>query len=210
MSVLVKGETGIEKFILISQLASKFKNIIWITSNLCPDKIKLFFDNLDCEVNLKTIICRRCSEPEPDQYANPLNLNEISISMSKLMPFSDGNRFIVVIDNLSEILVIHKVEKVYLFLLDFLSKVSEKGGGVLGCMVSGAQDQKSEILISSIFDWVISIHKSVEKLEIRKILIIEKWLAEPPREILEFTINEGKIKIDEDIWNFLDYALDFK
>ncbi|GEM_PF-2084092 len=212
MSILVKGDTGIEKILMAADIASRMNSVIWVTSTLHPPKIESIFNNIDYKGNTHIILCKKrpIFDTEIDTtYIDSLSLNEISICASKITHIAE-KPFALVLDNISESLAFqHNHEKFYLFIHDMIGKVIEDGGLCVGCMVKEAQENTCETLISSVFDWVLSIKRSVdvEKMGFKRVLTIEKWLIEPSKEILEFDINSGRIILPEDVREELFTAL---
>lgn len=193
-------------------ITSIANSVVWVTSTLRPSKIESIFNNIDYKGNVHIVLCRK--RPVFDNnynttYIDSLSLNEISICASK-MTYIAEKPFALVLDNISESLAFqHNHEKFYLFIHDMVNKVIEDGGICVGCMVKGAQENKCETLISSIFDWILSIERSVdvEKMEFRRILTIEKWQTELPKEIIEFDVNSERIILPEDASKELFSAL---
>ena len=87
---------------------------------------------------------------------NIANLNEINIILSKSMDEFKGKTS-VCLTMISELILIHNLEKTYLFLSNLIKKVESKGGTVVGLMIAGAQSKRDEILISRLFSDVFHV-----------------------------------------------------
>jgi hypothetical protein len=84
----------------------------------------------------------------------------------------------------------HKVEKVYYFLSNLMDKVEE--GQFIGMMISGAQDRKDELLISTLFDAVLRLKKRGEEL----VLLPELYISGA---VYSLRYDKGLVELAEEV-----------
>jgi len=138
--VLVIAELDLDGYRLLARLASKYDNVIWLSSNPCiPRKI---LDSISYKGNARIFGFRKnCGN-----FVNPMNLNEIISSIFKAGANEENS--CVVISCISELLMLHKIEKIYQFLIKLLNGARK----VFGMLIDGAQERRDELLISTLFD----------------------------------------------------------
>lgn len=180
-NLLIKGDNGIEKYVIAAYISSKFKSVVWISSSLCPSNLKPYLDAFNLEPTM--ISGRRCRGPET-LVINPLNLNEINVASVKLLDISE-KPVSIVLDNISELIMIHGVDKVYLYLSDLIEVASMRGGYVIG--VAG-EDINRYPTLSTLFPNIILIKREIDGDRWKRSIIVEKWDRGLQKEIYSFDL----------------------
>ncbi len=144
---LVISDTGFPGPSLCYSIVSSISdNIIWFSSEN-PLVVNRIVEAYGRKQKLKVFNSRDI---------NIANLNEINIILSKSMDEFKGKTS-VCLTMISELILIHNLEKTYLFLSNLIKKVESKGGTVVGLMIAGAQSKRDEILISRLFSDVFHV-----------------------------------------------------
>ena len=144
--ILIISKIGIEGYSILARLASNYDKVIWISSNpYIPFRILKSY-KID-KFELFGFYSRF------GKAINPLNLNEISLAISK----SEEENSCIIISCISELIMYHGVGKIYHLILNIMSDAKK----VLGLMIDSAQDRRDEILISTLFDAVFKLEKRI-------------------------------------------------
>jgi len=178
--ILIITQLGVESYSLLVKLASNYDKIIWISSN----------PYISHEI-LKAYSCNGSSElfsfhPRFGHAVNPLNLNEISLAISR----SGNEHSCVIISCISELIMYHGVSKVYHFILSVMRNTRK----FLAMMVDGAQDKKDELLISTLFDAVFRLEKKLASDEWGILLIPELHI---PNRTYMLRYEKGVVEIQQ-------------
>jgi len=151
--LLLISQFGIEGYSLLARIACKHPKILWISSNpYIPCKmLDLYAYNGNARV-------LGFSSRRKTATINPMNLNELGIAVSSSIERGHA----VVFSCISELLMFHKVERVYYFLSNIMDKAEE--GQFIGLIIEGAQDEKDELLIATLFDAVFKLKKGKDQI----------------------------------------------
>ncbi len=144
--LLVITEFSMDGYSFLARLASRHDKIIWIASNPCiPYKM---LKTLSYAGELKLFGFRK----DCGRFVNPTNLNDICAVFKSEQNIEDA---CVVLSCISELLMLHRIEKVYCFLLGLINRTES----LLGMLIEDAQDKRYELLISTLFDAVFRLKK---------------------------------------------------
>ncbi len=122
------------------------ENIIWFFSEN-PLTVRRIISSYNNKPNIKSFSSRNF---------NIANLNEINIILSKTIDTYRGKTS-VYLSLISELILVHGLEKTYLFLSNLMNKVEGKEGSVIGLMVKDAQSMRDIILVSRLFSDVFHL-----------------------------------------------------
>ena len=138
--VLIIAELDLDGYRLLARLASKYDNVIWLSSNPCVPRRML--DSVSYKGDAKILGFRKnCGN-----FVNPMDLNGIISSIFRAGANEENS--CVVVSCISELLMLHKIEKTYQFLLKLLNGARR----LFGMLIDGAQEKRDELLISTLFD----------------------------------------------------------
>ncbi len=143
--LLVITEFGMDGYSFLAKLASEHDRVIWVASNPCIPYRML--KTLSYKGDLKLFGFRR----DCGKFVNPTNLNDIC-AVFKSENVEDA---CVVLSCISELLMLHRIERVYCLLLKLINRTRS----LLGMLIEGAQDRRGELLISTLFDAVLRLKK---------------------------------------------------
>ena len=136
-SFFILSEHGVAGASLAVNIASKISDyIVWICG-----------ENPLLANRISEAYCANCVIFGNRSF-NLANLNELNILITKYIEKKD--RYTMILSVLPELVLLHNLDRVYLFLLNLFKKI-ENGGFLIGLMIKQAQDIKDEILISRLF-----------------------------------------------------------
>ena len=122
------------------------ENIIWFFSEN-PLTIRRIIKSYNSKPNIQTFSSRNF---------NIANLNEINIILSKTIDSYRGD-ISVYLSLISELILVHGLEKTYLFLSNLMNKVEGREGSVVCLMIKDAQSMRDIVLISRLFSDVFHL-----------------------------------------------------
>ncbi|AIY89633.1 hypothetical protein [Geoglobus acetivorans] len=131
---------------------------------------------------------------------NIANLNEINIQLSRYLE-TVRDVPAICLTLVSELILIHGLEKVYLFLSNLINKVEAKRGTVISLVIRGAQQRRDEILISRLFANVFTLHGEYEN-EVRK-FVLESDGPINDRFLFELQSEGYRIDLPPDVEKFI-------
>ncbi|NOY11578.1 MAG: hypothetical protein GXO67_05780 [Archaeoglobi archaeon] len=167
-SYLVIADSGFGGTSLAYNITTKVSdNVIWFPSEN-PLIVQRIIDAYRKRPNLEIFSSRKF---------NIANLNEINILLSKSIE-TRKEPSSVCITLISELILVHGLEKTYLFLANLMNKVEGKNGTVVGLMIKGAQPRRDEILISRLFSEIFHLEKELNDNQLTFILKSETPIDE--------------------------------
>ncbi len=175
--LLLISQFGVEGYSLLAKLGCVHPKILWISSNpyIPWNMLKIYSYSGDAKV-------LGFSRQSKDRI-NPMNLNDLGIAISS----STEKGRAIVFSCISELLMFHKVERIYYFLSNIMDSVEE--GQFIGMMIEGAQSKKDELLIATLFDAVFRLRKENDEL----VLSPELYL---PRKTYSLRYERGIVEIE--------------
>ena len=194
--ILLVSDPGYEGSSFLFNLASRLSsNIVWIASE--PPAV---LQAIVKSYNFKGKLCIATPKQwEGYNFVNLMNLNEVSIAISKAG--ENMNRFTLLISVIPELLLIHGLEKTYLFLLNTIWKIQNQGGRTLALITKGAQGRREEIMMSRPFTMVFRLKKNLVENSWRRELIVESPYAS--KEVTEVEVDNYRVNIPDSVMEVL-------
>ncbi|RUM34258.1 MAG: hypothetical protein DSY33_02515 [Archaeoglobus sp.] len=201
--ILLISDPGYEGSSLLFNLASRLSpNIVWIASE--PPAI---INAIIRSYNFKGKLCIATPKQwKGYNFVNLMNLNEVSIAISKAGENMD--RFILLISVIPELLLIHGLEKTYLFILNTIWKIHNQGGRTLALITKGAQSRKDEIMMSRPFSMVFRLKKDLIDDTWKRWLIVESPCVS--KEVTPIDVEDYKVSIPESVMEAIASIKKFK
>ncbi len=166
------------------------ENIIWFFSEN-PLTVKRIINSYNSKPNIKSFSSRNF---------NIANLNEINIILSKTIDTYRGKTS-VYLSLISELILVHGLEKTYLFLSNLMNKVEGKEGSVIGLMVKDAQSMRDIILVSRLFSDVFHLESEFNsdspKLKLKSEMPINGKF------VFDVNYSDYKIELPEEVVNYI-------
>jgi len=206
--LLLIGEPGTGKTQLILNLLNLFERVVWVTTIRSAKVVRYL---LTTKYNGELWIIdtyTRAGQKNLDSrdyiVGNPLNLNEISLTIGKVLD-NLQNDYLFVLDSISGILLYHSVQKVIHILRNVLLRIEEDDAAAIFTLIKNAHDKYTEISISMMFLNVIELDREFceHEYKIKRYIKIIKASKYVSPEFAEFTIDKGKVNLPKSIEEFI-------
>ncbi len=187
-SIFILSDQSIEGASLAVNIASKISDkVVWICGEnpIVAERIAKAYN-----IELESYSIRSF---------NIANLNEISILFSKTVESREG--VAIIASFLSELILVHGLEKSFLFLSNIFNKVEYGRGILIGLMIKNAQSRRDEILISRLFSDIFYLKKNLNK-ENPKLLLISEMPIDG-KFVFELRQHGYIVEINEKLENYL-------
>ena len=172
-----------------------------ICLELSENVIWFFSEN---PLTVKRVINSYASKPKIQSFSsrnfNIANLNEINIILSKTIDMYRGKTS-VYLSLISELILVHGLEKTYLFLSNLMNKVEGKEGSVIGLTVKDAQSMRDIILISRLFSDVF--HLESEFNNDKPVLRLKSEMPVNGKFIFDVNYSDYRIELPEDVLDYI-------
>ncbi len=192
--VLLISDPGYEGSSFLFHLASKLSSeIVWIASE--PPAL---LNTIIKSYNYSGKLCIATPKQwKGYNFVNLMNLNEVSIAISKAG--ENMNRFTLIISVIPELLLIHGLEKTYLFMLNTIWKIQNQGGFTLALLTKGAQGRREEIMMSRPFTMVLRLKKRLVEDNWKRELIVESPYS--GRDVSVVDVSEYRVEVPDSVWD---------
>lgn len=155
--VLLSGYPGVGKCKILKEVAEDFENVIWITTTYSIANVRKMIKKDVWVIDAFSWGMGEIKEGERDFIVqNPTNLNEISLSFSKILEKIKGN-YILILNSISGLAVYQPLPKILNLLRALIIKVEKDDAGGVFTIVKGAQERAFEISLMMIFPNIIEI-----------------------------------------------------
>ncbi|AEA47454.1 hypothetical protein [Archaeoglobus veneficus] len=200
--VLLISDPGYEGVSLLFNLASQYSsNIVWIAAEP-PAIIESIVSAYEFKGRLNVVTPKQW---RGYNFVNIMNLNEVSIAISKAG--EEFKEFSLIITLIPELLLIHGLEKTYLFMLNTIWKIHNQGGITFALLTKGAQSVRDEIMMERPFACVLRLNKTLADSGWIRKLVIETPISTISQEIYEIQVSGFRVDMPEEIKEGLIQAL---
>jgi hypothetical protein len=195
-SLLLIADRGVESPLLLLDIATSIADtVIWVASEP-PDLINAILSSSQVEDRVSVLSFIQSSKY---RHVSANNLSEIGILISKL---SEGMEdFVVIMSAIPELLLIHGLEKTYMFLVNVIGKTTSQNRKFFGSLIHGAQAERDEIMISRLFSIILRYKKFLENNLWRRNLIFETPLKGLDSDVVELYFDGDKLRMPRLIKN---------
>lgn len=189
---LLISDPGFEGSSFLFNIASSLsKNVVWLAY-----EPPIMIENITSAYSFKGEL-RVISSKQWKSYklVNIMNLNEVSIALSKA---GEGiENFSLIFTIIPELLLIHGLEKTYLFLLNTIFKVHSQGGTIFALLTTGTQSKREELMIQRLFPLTVRLNKELTEKGWSRNLIMETPVDNLDLEVFPIQPKGYKIEIPE-------------
>lgn len=177
--LLLVSDPGFEGSSLLFNIASSYSNkVVWLAYEP-PTMIESILSSYNFGGELRIISSKQYKD---FNLVNIMNLNEVSISISKA---GEGlGKFSLLFTIVPELLLIHGLEKTYLFMLNTIWKIHSQGGTVFALVTKGTQSLKDELMIRRLFPYIIRLQKRLTEEGWERHLILENPIEDMTDDII--------------------------
>ncbi|MEM0214382.1 MAG: hypothetical protein QXU17_05320 [Archaeoglobaceae archaeon] len=164
--ILLSGFPGSGKCRILEELIENFENVVWITTTYSIGNVRKKLKKDAWVIDAFSWGMGEIREGSKDVIVeNPTNLNEISLSLSKVLEKIKGD-YILILNSISGLAVYQPLPKILNLLRTIIIKVEKDDAKAVFTIVKGAQDMSFEISLMMLFPNIIEIEN--EKLKIVK------------------------------------------
>ncbi len=199
--ILLSGSPGAGKTLLLRKIIKDFENVIWVTTVRSSRSVReMLRDDRIWIVDTHTWASIKL-HPRDVVISNPLNLNEVNLSISRILDRTSG-KCLVVVDSLTGLLLYHNLQRVVHFIRSTLVKMEEKSASGVFTLIKNAHDVQTENSIYSMFPIVIEIIRKDNEVTKRFVKVIKATEFVEP-DYGEVKIVENDIILPEHIMNYI-------
>ncbi|AGK61702.1 hypothetical protein Asulf_01731 [Archaeoglobus sulfaticallidus PM70-1] len=201
-SLLLISEDGLDSSSILVDISSSVSDmVIWVASEP-PDVISKVIDAYDLKGRIHVL---SLIQSRKYKSVNVNNLSEIGILLSKI---SEGMEdFVVLMTAIPELLLIHGLERTYVFLMNVIGKTTNQGRKFIGGITKDAQNKRDEIMISRLFSIVLRYRKWLEGEKWVRNLIIETPIGDLDKDVVELYLRENRIVIPKNVKDAIVHEL---
>ncbi len=200
--LLLISDPGFEGSSLLFNLAASYSsNIIWLAAEP-PAVIESIVSSYDFNGELKVISAKQWKSYS---FVNILNLNEISIAISRAG--ENLNDFALIFTIIPELLLIHGLEKTYLFIINTLWKIHNQGGLTFALMTKGAQSKREEVMVSRPFSFLLRLQRKLTESGWVRNIIVESPIGDLDKDIYPLSVEGYKVELPEHLKNKIIEAI---
>ena len=164
--ILLSGYPGTGKCKILQEISNDFENIIWITTTYSIKNVRKMIKKNSWVIDAFSWGMGEAQDKERDLIIpNPTNLNEISLSFSKVLEKINGD-YILILNSISGLAIYQPPPKIINLLRTILIKVEKDDAKAIFTLVKGAHEIAFEISLMMLFPHIIEIEN--EKMKILK------------------------------------------
>jgi len=205
-NILVIGDPGSGKTRLIFRYISDYDKIVWVTTIKSAEKVRKDLSHFNFKelwvVDTHTWQRRATHTKYDVVVSNPLNLNEVSLSVGKVLDNVKRDYFLA-FDSISGLLLYHHAPKVIQFLRNLVVRLESEGGRGIFTLVKNAHDMHTETSVSLIFNNIIQLERIFNGESVRRLVKVVRASKYIEPEISEFRITSNGIELDPSLDAFI-------
>ncbi|OYT35516.1 hypothetical protein B6U96_10105 [Archaeoglobales archaeon ex4484_92] len=171
--LLISGTPGSGKCKLLEKIVKEFEYVIWITTFSSAEFVRKKLKRDDVWIVDTFTWGRKERTFEKDVVVtNPLNLNEVSLAVAKVLDKINDN-YLLVMNSISGLLIYHSYQRLMHFLRTILVRIETDNSLGIFTIVKDAHDKNTEISISMFFPNIIELESKRIKI-IKSSIPLEK------------------------------------
>lgn len=181
--LLINGPPGTGKCKILEDVSREFDNVVWITTLSSAYFVRKRLGREDVWIIDTYTWGKKNSEDSRDIIvSNPLNLNEVSLAVNKVLDSLEGN-YLLVMNSISGLLIYHTYQRILHFLRALLVRIEKEKSSSIFTLVKDAHEKSVEVSISMFFPNIM------ETKEDGKVRIVKSSI---PLDRSDFDSNEAK------------------
>jgi len=164
--ILLSGYPGAGKCKILKEIAADFENVVWITTTYSIENVRNGLKRDAWVIDAFSWGMKGLKAGERDVVvSNPTNLNEVSLSFSKVPEKIKGD-YLLILNSISGLAVYQPLPKILNLLRSLIVKVEKDGAKAIFTIVKGAQERGFEISLMMFFPNIAEIEEG--KLKVLK------------------------------------------
>ncbi len=191
--ILISGPPGTGKCKYLEDISREFDNVVWITTLSSAYFVRKRLKRDDVWIIDTYTWGRKDSGGNRDiVVSNPLNLNEISLAIGKVLDSMKGN-YLLVMNSVSGLLVYHTYQRILHFLRTLLVRVERERSNSLFTLVKDAHEKTVEVSISMYFPNILETREDGKVRVVKSSIPLDKneFNAEEAKEIIRKMLQES-------------------
>lgn len=171
--LLISGPPGTGKCKILELVSSEFKNVVWVTTLSSAEFVRKKLGRDDVWIIDTFTWGKKDGRKERDVVvSNPLNLNEVSLAVNRVLDGIDGE-YLLVMNSISGLLIYHSYQRLLHFLRAILVRVENEESHSMFSLVKHAHEKSVEVSISMFFPNIVDTEGNAVKV-IKSSIPLEK------------------------------------
>ena len=191
--ILIIGPPGTGKRKYLEEIAVEFDNVVWVTtlSSAYFARKRLGRENIWI-IDTYTWGKKESEEERDIIVSNPLNLNEVSLAINKVLDSIEG-KYLLVMDSISGLLVYHTPQRILHFLRALLVRIEKERSSGIFTLIKDAHEKTVEVSILMYFPTIIETREDGKVRIIKSSIPLDKseFNAEEAKEIIRRILKES-------------------
>ncbi|MCS7144272.1 MAG: hypothetical protein NZ879_04555 [Archaeoglobaceae archaeon] len=177
--ILLSGYPGVGKCKILQEIAKDFENVIWITTTYSISNVRKKLKKDAWVIDAFSWGMGELKVGERDFIIpNPTNLNEISLSFSKVLEKIRGE-YILILNSISGLGVYQPLPRILNLLRALIIKIEKDDAKAVFTIVKGSQERSFEISLMMLFP-------EIAEIEDNKVIILKSSHEEFEKEVYGF------------------------
>ena len=191
--VLINGPPGTGKCKYLEDISLEFDNVVWITTLSSAYFVRKRLKREDVWIiDTYTWGKKESNESRDIIVSNPLNLNEVSLAINKVLDDMEGN-YLLVMNSISGLLIYHTYQRILHFLRALLVRIEKEKSSSLFTLVKDAHEKTVEVSISMYFPNIVETREDGKVRIIKSSIPLDKneFNSEEAKEIIKRMLKES-------------------
>ncbi|MBO8179983.1 MAG: hypothetical protein H0Z19_05805 [Archaeoglobus sp.] len=191
--VLINGPPGTGKCKYLEDISREFDNVVWITTLSSAYFVRKRLKREDVWIiDTYTWGKKESNESRDIIVSNPLNLNEVSLAINKVLDDMEGN-YLLVMNSISGLLIYHTYQRILHFLRALLVRIEKEKSSSLFTLVKDAHEKTVEVSISMYFPNIVETREDGKVRIIKSSIPLDKneFNSEEAKEIIKRMLKES-------------------
>jgi KaiC/GvpD/RAD55 family RecA-like ATPase len=199
-SILLSGEPGVGKIVLLLKLIRSFNDVIWVTTVRSARMVRQITKRDD--IWIIDAFSWISSHPKDVVIGDVHDLNKLSLNINSILDSVGNDECLLVFDSISGLLTYHPIQKVMQFLKSLLVRTEGKYGSVF-TFIKNAHDRQTELTIYMLFPSVVELIRVYKDFEMRMFVRIVKSVGYINPNFAEFKIMKDDILLPKHVEEYI-------
>lgn len=199
-SILLSGEPGVGKIVLLLKLIRSFNDVIWVTTVRSARMVRQITKRDD--IWIIDAFSWISSHPKDVVIGDVHDLNKLSLNINSILDSVGNDECLLVFDSISGLLTYHPIQKVMQFLKSLLVRTEGKYGSVF-TFIKNAHDRQTELTIYMLFPSVVELIRMYKDFELRMFVRIVKSVGYINPNFAEFKIMKDDILLPKHVEEYI-------
>ena len=199
-SILLSGEPGVGKIVLLLKLIRSFNDVIWVTTVRSARMVRQITKRDD--IWIIDAFSWISSHPKDVVIGDVHDLNKLSLNINSILDSVGNDECLLVFDSISGLLTYHPIQKVMQFLKSLLVRTEGKYGSVF-TFIKNAHDRQTELTVYMLFPSVVELIRVYKDFELRMFVRIVKSVGYINPNFAEFKIMKDDILLPKHVEEYI-------